>query len=235
MDVGVHRKEETGRGESLSAPEAEVEVLRPDDPPEEEVRPLAGAPVAGRREEEEESTRRGARGDVAPLPHAGEETLEGRDVVRPAVVPGREERGEGAVDAKRRPDGPKKGAKGSGIDPPVAETVEAGGVPGVPGDGGGGGRPKRGEEALERVPDRADPAEGEGGGEEGDDLAVGRSRVSMRELEGVGVEPPAAPLLLEEAQPLPEEREIRTARPTPHRLDAIRPGSLLDPPGGVGW
>lgn len=235
MDVGIHREEEPGRGEAALAPEAEVEVLRPDDPSEEEVRPLAGAPVAGRRKEEEETARRGARGDVAPLPHAGEETLEGRDVVRPAVVPGREERGEGAVDAKRRPDGPKKGAKGSGIDPPVDEPVEARGVPGVPGDGGGGGRPEGGEEALERVPDRADPAEGEGGGQEGDDLAVGRNRIAMRELEGIGVEPPAAPLGLEETQALPEERDIRTARPTLHRLDPIRPGSRSDPPDGVGW
>ena len=125
MDVGVHREEEPGRGVAPPAPEAEVEVVRPDDPPEEEVRPLAGAPVAGGGEEEEESARRGARENSALLPEGREEAVEGRDEVGPAVVAGGEERGEGALGAERRSEGPEEGAEGSNVDPPVHEPVEA--------------------------------------------------------------------------------------------------------------
>ncbi len=235
MDVGVHREEETGWREARPPPEAEVEVLRPDDPSEEQVRPLAGAPVAGRREEEEESARRGARENSALLPEGREEAVEGRDEVGPAVVAGGEKGGEGALGAERRSEGPEEGAEGSNVDPPVDEPVELRAVRGVLRERGGGGAAEREEEALGGTANRADPAEGERSGQEGDDLAVGRSRVAMRELEGIGVEPPAAPLLLEKAQALPEERDIRTARPTLHRLDAIRPGSLSDPPGEVDW
>jgi hypothetical protein len=114
----------------------------------------------------------------------------------------------------------------------VDEIVELRAVRGVLRERGGGGAAEREEEALGGTANRADPAEGERSGQEGDDLAVGRSRVAMRELEGIGVEPPAAPLLLEEAQALPEEREIRTARPTLHRRDAIRPGVSFGPARG---
>lgn len=199
------------------------------------MRPFAGAPVAGGGEEEEEPARSSPRREVAAFPEPGEEALEGRDVVGPAVVPVGEEGAEGAIGAKSRADGAEEGAKGSEIDPPVDEYVEPRGFPGVPGEGGGGGGTEGAEEALERGPDRGDPAEGERGGEEGDDLPIGRGRVAVRELEGVGVEPAAAPLLLEEAQPPSEEAEIRLASLATHHRDAIRPGSLSDPPPEVGW
>ena len=153
MDVGVHREEEPGRREAPPAPEAEVEVLCPDDPAEEEVRPLAGAPVARGGEKEEEPARSGARGDPAPLPERGEEAVERRDVVRSAVVASGEEGAEGAVGAKRFSEGPEEGLEGSNVDPPVDEPVEAGDVRRVPREYGGGGAAEGGEDAFERRPD----------------------------------------------------------------------------------
>lgn len=236
VDVGVHREEEARRVERAARPEAEVEGVPPHHPAEEEVGPLAGAPP-GRGGEEEAEAARGAPGrDSRPLPERVEEGLEGGNVVRFPSVCGREERAEGALGPERRADGPEERPEGSGIDPPVDEPVEAEAGGRTLGEGRRRARAEIDEEAFERGPDRGDATEREGGGEERDDLAVRRGRVTVREEERVRVEPPPPVLFLELPEPRPERPLVGRGEPPSHRVASIRArGSLSDPPGREAW
>ena len=128
---------------------------------------------------------------------------------RSLVVPLREEHAEGAVGAPGPLHRSKKLFDVLARHPPVDESLEPFNRTLVPGfekrRRGGTERP---QQALEGRLNRSDTPEGEGGGEEGDDLAVARIRVAVREPERVGVETPAPPLGPKCLQPLEEERQV---------------------------
>jgi len=236
VDVRVHREEEAGRREAAGPPEAEVVVARADRPAEEEVRALAGAPVAGRGEEEAKAARVAGKGEARPLPEHSEEAVEGGDEVRPPVVAGGEEGSERPFGAESGADGPEERSKGSGVDPPVDESVEAAEAVRPALQDFGGAWAERREEPLERGADRGDPSEGERGGEEGDRFAIRGVGITVRKEKGIRVETSSAPLFLEGGEARPQGVEVGTSEPPSHLAGSIRVrGSLSDPPGGIAW
>ena len=235
MDVGVHREEEARRGEVSPLPEAEVDVAAPHHPAQEEVGSLARTSLSGGGKEEAESPWQVARRNARSLPEHREEAVEGGNIVGPALVPGREEVAEGALGAERLADGPQERPEGSGIDPPVDESVEIRLVaPSLP-KGRGGMRPEGCEETFEGGVDRGDAPERERRGEKRSDLPVVRPLVTVWKEKGIGVEALPAPGLLEGAEARRERGDVRGPGAPSHRAGSIsgeglfrtRPGALL--------
>lgn len=171
-----------------------------------------GAGKHGRRERKEISVKGRKGGDVIRM---------GGAIRVPGLlflsVPLREERAERAVRAPRPPHHTKKIFDILSRDPPVPERAQPWEIPLVPSlEEGRRGGPERREDSRDRSLNGRDAPEGERGGQERDDLAVGRVRVPVREEEGVRVEPPRPPLAPQGFEALAQESEVRGAGRASH-------------------
>ena len=161
------------------------------------------------------------------------------DEIVPAGVARREERAEGAMRVPRPLHHSKKILDISARDPPVPERAQGGKIFFVPRlEEFRGSRPESREDARDRSLDGRDAPEGERGGEERHDLAVGRTGKAVREEERVRVEPERAPLAPQRLEAFAEESEIEgAARASSHASYASilavsprRPGKEPPPP-----
>ena len=146
-----------------------------------------------------------------------------RDVVRtPLFVPRREEHAERAVRAPRPLHDSEKILDVLPRHPPVPEHAQGGNIALVPRlEELRGPRPKRREDACDRSLNGRDAAEGEGRGEEGNDLAIRRIPELMGEDERVRIEAAGAPLPPQRLEALPEEGEISWAARAPSHLPTL--------------
>ena len=141
----------------------------------------------------------------------------GGDEIVPAPVALCEERTQRAELAPRPSYPSKKFFYVLARDPPVPKRAQGGDLALVPRvEKGRGIRPHCLEDLLDRRLDGRDASEGERGGDEGHDLAVGRIGIAVREDERVRVEPLRAPFSPEGLEVLAEEGEIRGPGRTSH-------------------